>query len=280
MIIDSHTHILPPDISSNSQLYSEKDSTLKTLFPKGKNSKFSTAEELISSMNSNNINLSFILGMGWTDAGLNSYINDYLIESSQNSFGKLLPLIGITPHSGAIGIKEAERCLSHGIHGFGEIHSDLQKFDITSHEVMAPYMELLSYKNMPIVIHASEPMGHQYPGKGSAYPEKLWEFVSNFPDSKIILSHWGGGAPFYELMPEVSKAFRNVYYDCAATPYLYTPSIFETVVNALGHKKIVFGSDYPIISQEKVLKDLEESSLNEEFKDSTLFHNAKEIFNL
>ena len=133
---------------------------------------------------------------------------------------------------------------------------------------------------MPIVIHASEPMGHQYPGKGSTYPEKLWKFVCNFPDSKIILSHWGGGAPFYELMPEVSKAFRNVYYDCAATPYLYTPSIFETVVNALGHKKIVFGTDYPIISQGRVLKDLEKSSLNDDFKYSTLFHNAKEVFNL
>ena len=231
-------------------------------------------------MNMNNIDVSFVLGMGWTDTGLNSYVNDYLIESAQNHSEKIFPLTGITPHSGSIGVKEAERCLSQGIYGFGEIHSDLQGFDITSYEIMAPYMELLSFKNMPMVIHSSEPMGHQYPGKGSAYPGKLWELIRNFPNTKIILAHWGGGAPFYELMPDVSKAFRNVYYDCAATPYLYATSIFNTVEGIVSHRKILFGSDYPVISQGRVLKDLNEAFLSETVKCFTLSRNAKEVFNL
>ena len=270
---------MPPDISSNFRFYAKKDRTLRTLFTEEKHSRFSTAEELISSMNSNNISASIVQGMGWSDIGLNSYVNDYLIESAQNYSGRIFPLTGITPHSGATGVKEAERCISQGIYGFGEIHSDLQGFDITSYEIMAPYMDLLSIKNMPIVIHSSEPVGHRYPGKGTASPEKLWQLVCNFPNSKIILAHWGGGTPFYELMPEVSKAFQNVYYDCAASPYLYTASIFNTVRSLVNHKKILFGSDYPVISQGRVLKDLKDAFSHRDLE-YTMSHNAKEVFNL
>ena len=280
MIIDSHTHILPPDISSNFQLYADKDLTLRTLFPKGYKSKFSTAEQLLSSMETNKIRISIVLGMGWTDTGLNTYVNDYLIESSRKYPKQILPLAGITPHSRSKGIKEAERCLSAGVLGFGEIHPDLQGFDITNYEVMAPYMELLSCQNMPIILHASEPMGHQYIGKGNTYPEKLWRFVCNFPKAKIILSHWGGGAPFYELMPEVSNSFRNVYYDCAATPYLYTSSIFTTVTNLVGPKKILFGSDYPIIDQARVLKEITRTLANTNMNESLLSSNAKNLFGI
>ena len=112
-------------------------------------------------------------------------------------------------------------------------------------------------------------------GQGG-YAKKILEF----PNTKIILAHWGGGAPFYELMPEVSKAFRNVYYDCAATPYLYATSIFNTVEGIVSHRKILFGTDYPVISQGRVLKDLNEAFLSESVKCFTLSRNAKEVFNL
>ena len=280
LIIDSHTHILPSDISENFDSYAKKDLLLRTLFPKDKNPRFSTAEQLVDSMETNQINISIVLGMGWTDLGLNRHVNDYLIESSQKYKGQLFPVIGITPHLGTDGIKEAERYLENEIYGFGEIHSDIQDVDITSHKAMAPYMELLSHKNLPIILHASEPMGHQYPGKGSTFPGKLWKFVSNFPDAKIILAHWGGGTPFYELMPEVSKAFQNVYYDCAASPYLYESAIFDTVARIVKGKKILFGSDYPVLSQQRALAYLSEASLNGPLKQAIVSMNAKNIFNL
>jgi len=104
LIIDSHTHILPGDISENFDSYAKKDLLLRTLFPKDKNPRFSTAEQLVNSMETNQINISIVLGMGWTDLGLNRHVNDYLIESSQKYKGnkilsflaRLIVVIGIS----------------------------------------------------------------------------------------------------------------------------------------------------------------------------------------
>ena len=141
MIIDSHTHILPPDISSNFQLYSEKDSTLKTLFPEEKKSKFSTAEELISSMNSNNINLAFVLGMGWTDPDLNHHVNNYILSAAKKYPDRIIPFTGINPSAGKVGYKEADRCIASGAAGFGEVHSYQQNFSISDKNAMSPFMK-------------------------------------------------------------------------------------------------------------------------------------------
>ena len=66
---------------------------------------------------------------------------------------------------------------------------------------------------LPVVIHSSEPVGHSYPGKGNTPPDKLLAFINNFPNNKIICAHWGGGLPFYDLMPEVNENLKNVYVD-------------------------------------------------------------------
>ena len=58
-----------------------------------------------------------------------------------------------------------------------------------------------------------------------------------FPVLRLICAHWGGGLPFYELMPEVADALRNVYYDTAASLFLYRPAIFSAAVAAVGAKQ-------------------------------------------
>ena len=72
----------------------------------------------------------------------------------------------------------------------------------------------------------------------------LYPFICNFPDLKIVLAHWGGGLPFYALMPEVKTALANTWFDCAATPFLYKPEIFEHLADIVGFDKILFGTDW------------------------------------
>ena len=69
MIIDSHTHILPPDIIKRKEYYLQKDSTFFALFA-SKNSAMATVETLIATMDQHGISSSAVLGMGWQD-GLN-----------------------------------------------------------------------------------------------------------------------------------------------------------------------------------------------------------------
>ncbi|MFL2760164.1 MAG: amidohydrolase family protein [Dehalococcoidia bacterium] len=276
MIIDSHTHILPPDILKRKEHYIRKDLTFKTLFV-SKNSTIATIEALISTMDQCGISSSAVLGMGWKDDGLNSYVNDYIIESSLKYPKRIYPFTGINPSSKTLGLQEARRCVELGAYGFGEVHPSFQNFDLGDNELMSEYMNLLECKDLPILIHCSEPVGHQYPGKGVSGFKMIETFVTNFPNNKIVLAHWGAGLPFFELMPEVKAAFKKVYYDSAASPFLYGSNVFSDVVNLVGVEKILFGSDYPVITQNRVLKDLEKNSLTQSQMKSIMETNFKNL---
>ena len=277
-IIDSHTHILPREVQNNIHKYLNRDSTFSQLFNDSQS--VCTVEELIESMEELNIDVSVILGMGWTDHKFNEYINDYILESSHKYPKKIIPMTGIIPNHDNSGVYEAERCVNLGSKGFGEIHAYAQNFDIGNKTTLLPYIQLLESNNLPIIIHVSEPLGHKYPGKGTTYPNLIEQFVSNFPNLKTILSHWGGGAFLYELMPEISNSFKNVYYDSATSPFLYDKKIFQIAIDIIGSEKILFGSDYPVISQERLLSEINDTiSLHKDIK-NIVYENSKTLFML
>jgi predicted TIM-barrel fold metal-dependent hydrolase len=104
------------------------------------------------------------------------------------------------------------------------------------------------------MLHASEPVGHLYAGKGTATPAELMAFIIDYPQLDLVLAHWGGGLPFYELMPEVAAACQRVRYDTAASAYLYDDRIFHHMMDLVGPDKILWGSDYPVLRQGRFLK--------------------------
>ena len=53
--------------------------------------------------------------------------------------------------------------------------------------------------------------------------------------------------PFYALMPEVEESLSNVYFDSAASPFLYSASVFPTVAALAGVERMLLGSDYPLL---------------------------------
>ena len=131
-----------------------------------------------------------------------------------------------------------------------------------------------------VVVHASEPVGHSYAGKGSTTPDKLYRFILNFPENDIICAHWGGGLPFYGLMPEVNKALRNVYFDTAVSPLLYQKQVFATAASLVGPEKILLGSDYPLVPHRRLAQELHDSGLEPEAKKAILGENAVRLLKL
>jgi hypothetical protein len=74
------------------------------------------------------------------------------------------------------------------------------------------------------------------------------------PALSVVLAHWGGGLPFYELMPEVGAICGNVVYDTAASSYLYRPGIFRTVLDIVGAGRVLWGSDHPVLGMGRFLR--------------------------
>ena len=98
----------------------------------------------------------------------------------------------------------------------------------------------------PINFHVSEGLNVKYPNFTPTPFDIYLDIAKAFPNLKIILSHWGGGIPFFELNPRLKPLLKNVYYDTAASPLLYDITVFRNVINLVGSEKIIFGSDFPL----------------------------------
>ena len=260
MVIDSHCHIFPASFQRRRDELVRRDATFASLFSNPK-AVLATAETLLESMDRDGVDRSIVVGIGWNDPGLAQESNDYIAESVQGYPDRLTGFCSVNPGWGDAAVVEVERCAAAGLKGVGEIHPDTQGLDITDRARMAPFMETAARLGMPVLVHSSEPVGHLYPGKGHTTPDKLCRFIENFPENIIICAHWGGGLPFYALMPEVGQALQNVYYDTAASPFLYKQDIFGVAARLVGPDKILFATDYPLISPRRLLAQVEASGL-------------------
>ena len=81
-------------------------------------------------------------------------------------------------------------------------------------------------------------------------------------------------------MPEVAEELKNVYFDSAATPFLYKVEIFRMIRDLVGCEKILFGSDYPLLSPKRVLDQVESAGLTEDEKAWVAGNNAKLLLSI
>jgi len=279
VIIDFHTHIFPFWLRERRDEYSKLDPCFSLLYSQPE-ARIATAEELLASMDEAGIGLSVVLNIGWVSHELCVKTNDYILDSISRYPTRLVGFCAIQPGAGDAAIAELERCAKAGAKGIGELRSDVQGFDLADKTTMKPLVDAALKHDLIFLTHSSEPVGHEYSGKGSITPDTLYSFITVFPNLKLVCAHWGGGLPFYALMPEVAKALANVFFDTAATVFLYKPEIFEQMNHVIGSDKILFGSDYPLVSQNRVLAQIQSSQLTEEDKARILGANAQKLLHL
>jgi predicted TIM-barrel fold metal-dependent hydrolase len=254
-VVDAHVHIFPEDIGRDRARWLLRDQWFNALYQNPK-SRLATAEELIESMDQAGVDHAIVCGFPWSDDAHCVYHNEYMAESVRR-FPDRLSWLGIVAPGDRAG-QAAGDCLAAGAVGIGELNADAQGFFWTEAARIAPVAEAAMAFDRPIMVHASEPLGHDYPGKGKATPDQLLALAVAFPDLKIIAAHWGGGLPFFELMPEVRLALANLAYDSAATTYLYRYDVFEHVMRICGSDKVIFASDYPILRQDRLVRRMVE----------------------
>jgi len=276
VIIDFHTHIFPPWLKERRDEYSKLDPCFSLLYSQPK-ARMATAEELIASMDEAGIDLSVVLNIGWVSQELCVKTNDYILDSVSRYPKRLVGFCAIQPRAGDAAIAELERCAKAGARGIGELRSDVQGFDLADKKTMKPVVDAALKHDLIFLTHSSEPVGHEYFGKGGITPDILYSFITTFPNLKLVCAHWGGGLPFYALMPEVAKSLNNVFFDTAATGFLYKPEIFEQVSRIIGSDKILFGTDYPLMHQNRVIAQVQSAELPEKDKAKILGANAQKL---
>ena len=279
MIVDFHTHILPDRFEQHREKYLTMDTSFAELYS-GPKSKIVTAENLINSMNINGVDISVVMGIGWSNIDMAMEANDYIIESVQRYPTRLVGFFSVNPAWGESALKEMERCSNAGLRGIGELHPTTQGFSMKEKGILEPFMGKAEQMNLIVLTHTSEPVGHLYKGKGHTSPEELWSLLQWASKTTIVLSHWGGGIHYYSLMPEVKEAMKNVYLDTAASSLLYDSRVFSISSQLLGTEKILFGTDYPLINQKSLLVQVKNSSIKSNGKKNILGDNAAKLLGL
>ncbi len=249
-IIDVHAHILPENIVKNPSAFALMDDYfgyISTPTPANFAKQcFVTYEQAIKQMDKDGIDIIAI--QGWPMGSYECCVmqNDNTLEAMKAYPDSVMGFCIVNPNDGINAIREVKRCLEAGMVGVGELDPYGQRFSLDN-ETLLKICDICVDYDVPLSIHISEPVGEFYFGKSNVPLNDYVNLIMKKPYLKVILPHWGGGLPFFELMPDIRKSFENVYYDMAASPLLCTPDIYENTINIVGAEKLLFGTDYPLV---------------------------------
>ncbi len=276
MIVDAHTHVVPPEVIERRATYLEADLWFRRLYLNERR-RLATADDLLAGMRRAGVDASVTFGFAWRDPSLCVLNNDYILEQAAAQPRRLVPFCVVVPSNLEFSIVEMERCRRRGAIGVGELFPEGQNWNLRDRGGVRAFIEAVRDLGLILNLHVSEPAGHVYPGKDSTTPEAIWPLIEVAAgEVPIVLSHWGGGAGFYELMPEVRELSRNLYYDSAASHLLYRPEVFP-VMARLAPRRVLFGSDYPLISQARSLRRVRDADLETEESRWLLGENAQRL---
>ncbi len=279
MRIDAHTHIFPSAMVQDRSQFFDGESTFRLLYESPK-ARLVTAESLLEVMDRDEIHRAVVFGFPWNHTETARHHNDYVLEAACRFPSRLIPMGCVNPLSNDAG-REAQRCLQSGARGLGE----LAVYENNSVEVaMAGYQILIECCRSSggvLLIHANEPIGHAYPGKAPFGLDFYYEIARRAQTMPLILAHWGGGLGFYGLLKkEVPEVLAQVYFDTAASPYLYRPEIYGEMVRIVGADKILFGSDYPLLTPGRYLREIASAGLSSEAVQAIVGGNAARLFGI
>ena len=280
MIVDVHTHLFPKSVREHRAKYLGDEPAFELLY-KSESAKMVGTEDLIASMDENGVDVSVVCGFPWMNEKNCMDHNDYILEAIATYPDRLKGLCSFNPFT-RDSEKEVERCLDKGFSGVGEV-AFYTGGGITGEAVahMAPVMAMCRSRNLPVLIHTNEPVGHEYPGKSGNTLAQIYNLVKTYPDNTLILGHWGGGIFFYTLLKkEVRDVLKNVYYDTAASCFLYRPDIYRVAAELAGEDKILFGTDYPLIGPKRYYGEIEEAGLDEPARKKLMGGNAAALFGI
>ncbi len=258
MIVDSHVHVLPARMRLDRAGIAGTEPWF-ALCHEG-DRVIATADELISAMDEDGVDVSVCYSWPFATAALCSEANEHLAEVQRQHPTRVVAYAIINPTSPDVA-QELQACVRLGLRGVGELNCDAQGFSLDDPAVDTA-VEASVALGLPWTLHCSEPLGHEYPGKGTTTPDKVVRFASRHPELQLVCAHLGGGLPFYAHMPEVAAVCRGLWFDTAAGPFLYAPSAYRDVVQLCGADRLLYGSDYPLLRAPRYRTALESAGLD------------------
>ncbi|WP_319524037.1 amidohydrolase family protein [uncultured Desulfosarcina sp.] len=279
MIIDFHVHTFPAEIRDHRENFFDGEPEFKLLYESPK-SKLVSAENIVAMMDEQEVDLSVVFGFPWRNPETCRLNNDYVIDAVSRHPDRLRGMCcvdSLNPDAA----EEVQRCLDAGLSGVGELAFYGCGIDGECQLSLDPIMAMCRERDVPVLLHTNEEVGHLYPGKTPNTMIQIYETVSRFPDNTIVLAHWGGGIFFYNLLKKaVKETLKNVWYDTAASPFLYESRIYPYARDLVGIDKVLLGTDYPLLKPARYFKEMREGGLTRKEMDAVCGQNAAGLLKL
>ncbi|MEV7649482.1 amidohydrolase family protein [Arthrobacter sp. NPDC089319] len=206
-----------------------------------------------------------------------------IAEGAARNNDVLIPFGSVDPLTGAEAIDRAKQLVEdYGVRGF-KFHPSLQGFN-PSDERYYPLWEALQSLGLPAVFHTGQNgMGAGTPGGsgiklGYSNPLLLDEIAADFPEFQIIMAH--PSVPWQDEANSIATHKSNVFIDLSGWSPKYFPESLVKLSNSVLQDKVLFGTDYPLITPQKWLGAFADLPLKDEVRPKILKDNAVRLLGL
>lgn len=195
----------------------------------------------------------------------------------------LIPFGSVDPRTGEAALVLADRLIrEEGVRGF-KFHPTVQGFD-PSHDEYAPLWGLLERAGVPALFHTGQTgIGAGTPGGhglrlGLSNPILLDPIAADFPDLQIIMAH--PSVPWQDEALSVATHKHNTWIDLSGWSPKYFPAELVRYANSVLKRRVLFGTDYPMLTPDRWLRDVQATDLKPEVLPGILKDNAARLLGL
>lgn len=248
-----------------------------------RNTRRPTIAETISYYRERRIGLVMFTVDAEAEMGRRRISNEEIAEAANANSDIMMAFASIDPHKGRMGVREARRLIEdYGVAGF-KFHPTLQGF-YPNDRMAYPLYEVIAEAGLPALFHSGHSgIGSGMPGGGGlrlkySNPMHLDDVAADFPGMNIVIAH--PSFPWQDEALSVSLHKPEVYIDLSGWSPKYFPPQLVQYANTLLREKMLFGSDFPLISPDRWMQDFEQAGFRDEVKPQILRENAMRLFGL
>ena len=272
--IDVHTHAEVSCRQPVDEVWKEYEEAASKYFKAGKRP---TIPETIAYYRERKIGLVMFTVDTEYEMGVRRIANEEVSDAARDNPDIMVAFASIDPHKGKLGVREARRLIrDHGIKGF-KFHPTAQGF-FPNDRLAYPLYEVIAEHKLPALFYSGHSgIGTGMPGGGGlrlkySNPMYVDDVAADFPDMTIIIAH--PSFPWQDEALSVCLHKPNVYIDLSGWSPKYFPPQLVQYANGQLKRKMLFGSDFPLLTPDRWIKDFKEAAFKPEVHGLILKDNA------
>jgi len=218
-----------------------------------------------------------------TATGHQALSSEDIADEAATHADVLIPFGSVDPLRGADAVAQARSLVrDHGVRGF-KFHPSLQAFAPNDAAFYPLWAEIESL-GVPALFHTGQTgIGAGLPGGRGiklrlSDPMLLDDVAADFPSLTVILAH--PSVPWAASSISMATHKSNVFIDLSGWSPKYFPPDLVRTANSYLQDKVLFGTDYPLLTPERWLRDFDTLDVKPDVKPKILKGNAVKLLGL